>query len=115
MTTGDEKLQVEVIKRFEKCPDCGSTERMMGKLGDELKEQGLIGKDMEVGLIEVGGPIIDPTKTGQMLTKSIRPGMFALRDICIGCGRQVTVKIEKKMVEVNLQMIAGAGLPGMSN
>lgn len=118
MTTGDEKLRVEVIKRFDKCPDCGSTDRMMDRLGKEMKEQGLISEDMEVGLVEVGGPLVDPTKVGQMLTVSVRPGIFALRDICIGCGRQVTVKIERKMVEVNLQMlIPGTGplLPGRGN
>ena len=102
MTTGDNN-QVEVIARFAKCPWCGSTDRMMGRLGNELKEQGLIDENMEVGLAEVGGPIIDPTKVSQMLVASVKPGMFALRDICIGCGREITVKIEKKPVMIGLQ------------
>lgn len=99
MATGDQE-QVEVIARFGKCPWCGSNRRMMGELGEELKEQGLIGKDMEVGLHEVGGPLIDPRM--QMLSQSLRPGMFALRDICIGCGRTITVKIEKKLTTIGM-------------
>jgi len=98
----NERPQVEVIARFKKCPWCGSTDRMMGRLAKEMVENGLLSEGIEVGLVEVGGPIIDPTKTSQMLTKSIRPGMFALRDICVGCGREVTVKIEKKQLVVGL-------------
>ena len=98
MTTSNNKPKV--LKRFSKCPDCGSTDFMMAGLGKELKEQGLISEGLEVGLTEVGGPIVDPTiKT---LTTFARAARFALRDICMGCGRQVTVKIEQKDVVVGM-------------
>ena len=92
--------QVEVIARFEKCPWCGSTDWMMRRLGKEFVEGGLIDEGMDLGIGEIGGTIVDPRKP--MLTASMRPGMFALRDMCIGCGRQVTVKIEKRPVPVGM-------------
>ena len=98
---------VEVIARYAKCPWCGSTDFMMQRLGKELKESGLIGENMDVGIQEVGGPIIDPSKAGQMLAVSMRPAMYALRDVCIGCGRDVTIKIEKRLVKIGITSTAG--------
>ena len=105
MTSGNEQPQVEVIARFAKCPDCGSTDFMMRRLGKEMVEQGLLDEGMDVGVHEVGGPIVDPRR--QLLSLSLRPGMFALRDVCIGCGRMVTTKIEKKMTTVGMTTIPG--------
>ena len=109
MTTGEDN-NVELIARYEKCPWCGSTDRMMGRLGKEMKEKGLLEEGMDVGLVEIGGPIIDPDKIGQTLAVSTRPGMYALRDICIGCGREITVKIEKKITVLGINPPQG-GLP----
>lgn len=100
MSSENQQPAAELIARFVKCPWCGSTDFMMRKLGIEMIEQGLIDEGMDVGTHEIGGPIIDPRKT--LLTGSLRPGMFALKDICIGCGREVTVKIEKKMTRVGV-------------
>ncbi len=105
MTSGNQQLKPEIIARFAKCPDCGSTDWMMKRLGKELKEQGLIGENMEVGVFEVGGPIIDPAKVSQMLSVSTRPAMYALRDICIGCGRLITVKIERRIELIKTDVI----------
>lgn len=105
----NENMQVEVIARFDKCPWCGSEQRMMGELAKEMVEQGLLSEGVDAGTHEVGGPIIDPTKAGQMLAVSYRPGMYALRDTCIGCGREITVKIERRPTEVRLGMPQGAG------
>lgn len=102
--------QVEVVARFGRCPWCGSTDFMMKRLAKEMVEDGQLSEGVDVGINEIGGPIIDPSKAGQMLTMSTRPGMFALRDICVGCGRDVTVKIEKKtvMIEVGPPSAMGA-------
>lgn len=104
-----DKPAVEVIARFAKCTWCGSTDRMMGRLGKEMEEQGLIGEGMDVGTHEIGGPIIDPNKVSQMLSASLRSGMFALQDICVGCGRQITVKIEKRLTMVGIGQAPGMG------
>ena len=97
--SNEEHLNLEVVAKFARCPWCGSTDRMMGRLAKELVEMGLISEGMDVGTHEIGGPIVDPSK--EILSVSFRPGMFALRDICIGCGREITVKIEKKPVRVD--------------
>ncbi len=102
----EKDTQKGLIKRFDSCPDCGSTERMMGKLAEEMVAAGYISGDMDVGLEEIGGSVVDPTKMGTMLAKSVRPAMYALRDICIGCGRKITVKIVRKEVEVNINKVA---------
>lgn len=102
--------KAETIAEYKSCPWCGSTDRMMGKLGKELKEQGLVGEDLKMGTTEVGGTVVDPRK--QMLSASLRPGMFALRDICIGCGREITVRIEKKLVRVSLGIVPSQKQPG---
>ncbi len=91
---------VEVIARFAKCPDCGSTDFMMQRLAKEMLEKGQLTEGLDIGLVEVGGPIIDPSKVSQLLAVSNRYGMYALRDICIGCGRQITIKIEKRLMSV---------------
>ena len=96
-----DELEPTILKSFDKCPWCGSTERMMGKLGEELKEKGSIRADMNVGLKEIGGPIIDPGVTS-MLVGGLIPAHFALQDICMGCGREITVHIERKMVAIGL-------------
>ena len=95
---------IETIARFTECQDCGSTDFMMRRLGKEMVEAGLIDEGMDFGLDEVGGPIVDPRKLTTMLARSIRPGMYALRDVCIGCGRLQTVKIEKRNVVVGVGM-----------
>ena len=102
MTTENQQPQVEVIARFAKCPWCGSTDRMMGRLGKEMVEQGLITEGLDVGTHEIGGPIIDPSNTDKMLTVSMRYGMYALYDVCIGCGRNIAVKIEKRLIMLGM-------------
>lgn len=100
-----QKQVVETLAEFKKCPRCGSTARMMETLGKEMKEQGLIGEDLDVGLNEMGGPLVDPRKANQMLSMSTRPGHFAMRDVCLSCGEIYVVKITRKPV------VLGVGVP----
>ncbi len=89
---------------------------MMGDLGKEMEEAGFIRSGMSVGLDEIGGPVIDPTMTGKMLTDNIRPGHYALRDVCVGCGFHRIVRICRKPVNVQIgpagtvPVIPGRGL-----
>ncbi len=101
MTT-ENKEHTKVIVRFRKCPYCGSTDRMMNRLAKEMIKEGTLTEGIDVGIKEVGGPIFDPSKISQMLSVSIRWGIYALRDICVNCGREITVKIEKKLLKVDL-------------
>ncbi len=102
-------LKVEVIAEFKACPWCGSTRMMMRELGKEMMEKGLVREGLAIGLSEVGGTIIDPATTGQMLSVSIRRGRYALRDICVGCGREVTTRIEEKPVKIGIGLPADVG------
>lgn len=97
-----EQKAVEVIATFDKCPHCKGTRRMMETLGNELKEKGLLRKELNVGLAEVGGPIFDPERASKLVVGGTVPGMFALQDICLDCGRPYTVRIERKQVKLGL-------------
>lgn len=110
MANEEEQSISEVIVRFGKCPWCGSTDRMMGRLAKEMVERGTLTEGIDTGTHEIGGPIVDPSK--QTLSESIRPGMFALRDICVGCGREITVKIERRLTKVSIMPpLTAQGLP----
>lgn len=114
----EEQGGAEVLAVFDSCPGivirdevlsrCGSTRRMMGSLGDEMKKNGELEEEMNVGIHELGGPIIDPRKIPQMLATSLRPAMYALRDVCLDCGEVYTIRIERRVVPVNVA-IAQAG------
>ena len=110
-TAPKEQYQPEEIARFAKCPWCGSTDRMMGRLGKEMVEQGLLEEQVDVGTHEIGGPIVDPRKLNQMLAVSIKPAIYALRDICVDCGREITVKIEKRYVKMGVGVKPPPGGP----
>lgn len=94
-------VEVEVISEFRHCPRCGSTRRMMEELGKEMKEEGLVAENMDVCLDELGGPAVSPDASKKLLGQTIKPGMFALRDICIDCGELYVVKIMRKPVLVS--------------
>lgn len=97
-----EQKAVEVIATFDECYHCGSKRRMMETLGNELKEKGLLRKDLNVGLVEIGGPILDPNRSSKLVVGGTVPGMYALQDICLGCGRPYIVRIEKKQVRLDM-------------
>ena len=99
---GEVKMEEVILKEFPNCQKCGSTELMMGDLGKEMEEEGLIRPGMSVGLDEIGGPVIDPAMTGKMLTDSIRPGHYALRDVCMGCGFHRIVRVSRKPISVQI-------------
>jgi len=88
----------ELLAQFDCCPKCGDTRRMMETLGNELKEKGMIGDDLPVGLDEIGGPILDPRVADKVLIGGTTSGMFALRDVCLGCGEVYVVRIARKEV-----------------
>ncbi len=99
---GEVKMEEVLLKEFPECQKCGSTELMMGDLGKEMEQEGHIRPGMSVGIDEIGGPVLDPAMTSKMLTDAIRPGHFALRDVCMGCGFHRVVKISRKPIAIQL-------------
>lgn len=97
------------LEEFEHCPYCGSSKFMMRELGKLLKKKGFISEKLDVGISEIGGTVTDPNAPVPLIPGSIRPGDYALRDICRGCGREVTSKITRKPVQLSIAGPGGSG------
>ena len=85
-----------IIKTFDKCPVCGSTERFVG---DIAKEQGLENAEM-YGIncmpskIMFGGPVVDQKKMAGALIGATFPFFAAPLDACSNCGCVYTIRQE---------------------
>ena len=85
---------------------------MMDELGKELRLAGKISETItDIGLQEIGGPILDPGKQAHKLTISWEPARYMLQDICMNCGRARPVKIEKRWEPTAPQTIDQQQLP----
>jgi len=102
-----EQKAAEVIATFGECPRCKGKRRMMETLGNELKEEGLIGKDLTVSLSEVGGTVIDPRQLSKLLVGGTMPGAFAAQDVCLDCGKVYTVRIVRRQVPTSTIVASG--------
>lgn len=73
-------------REFTKCPCCGSEERFLEQLGDELKARGLAREDWNFHLDVRTGVVADPTKEAAIPIGSEVPGYGLKTDICMDCG-----------------------------
>lgn len=95
----------EVIKEFS-CSKvlpsgrvCGSTRRMMEELAKEMRAEGKLDEDtVDVGINEIGGPMVSRDAMMKLLAPTIIPGNYALTDVCIDCGHIYVFKIMRKPV-----------------
>jgi len=55
----------QIIAEFDKCPVCKGTKRFAESVATEQKEKGLLGEGFKCSIYQVGGPVIDPTKTAR--------------------------------------------------
>ena len=94
---------------FEKCPYCGSSEKVIGSVIGELIANGRAGEDTVSG-VALQLVIADPRRA--MLAT---PVMTVMEDICAKCGARYTVRIDVQERPITAQMKGGpkGGLPGM--
>ena len=108
----------QIIAEFDKCPGCGSTNRLAGSVADEQKAKGLLGEDWKLGIYQMGGVIVDPNKVNQMLVGTKVPVVSALVDVCMDCGMIFAVRLvrgEKSLQAVQMPPLPpGSSLPPMS-
>jgi len=111
------------IKRFDKCPACGSTERFVGDLA---KEQDLKNADMyglnsrpgPQGTPGFFGPIVDAKTMAGALIGSKFPLFAAPIDACSVCGCVYTIRQEIHTAKKALappnpnQSLSGGPFPG---
>lgn len=73
----------QAIWTFDKCPHCGSTERVAESIIGPMREKGLVKKDAK------SGAIISPVHLGNphaMLQALTIPSLLTIADICAKCG-----------------------------
>ena len=89
-------------KSFTKCPVCGSTDRFLEQLGDEMKARGLARAEWVFHLSVSSGPVIDSAKANSIPIGSIVPTFGLMTDICMGCGCLYAVDIARGEVKKTL-------------
>ena len=73
-------------KSFTKCPCCGSEDRFLEQLGDELKARGLARPECSFHLDIRQGVVIDQAKEAAVPIGSEIPAYGLVTDICMNCG-----------------------------
>lgn len=82
-------------KTFIICPVCGSPDRFLEQLGDELKERGLARPEWIFHLDVRQGPVIDPAKQQAIPIGSEVPAYGLMTDICMNCGVVYAVDVTR--------------------
>lgn len=86
-------------KTFTKCPCCGSEDRFLEQLGNELKERGLTGEDWAMHMDVRQGVVVDKTKEAAIPIGSEVPGYGFMTDICMDCGCVHAIDITRSDVK----------------
>jgi hypothetical protein len=114
----EEKLTPPVHKVFDKCPQCGSTQRDGEMEFEYRKKAGLVHKDSFPGGLKQVIPLIDPIRPPpqSIMTPNMMkiPVMTYHFDTCADCGVIYRTKFEvvDQMIPVQAQPIRNA--PGFN-
>lgn len=83
--------QAQAVWKFDKCPHCGSTERIADSIVKPMRDKGEIKKDSPTGAfispIHLGNP-------SAMLTALTVPSLLTIADVCAKCGTVYAVYVE---------------------
>ncbi len=107
--------------KFDKCPICGSPDRLAGDAAKGAIKRGFFEKDAEVAMIEMRKAMIDVRKLQAVLSGSTLPQARCAIDMCTNCGNIYgyladvsDVPIEELMAEMGPPPSL-RGLPGLSD
>ncbi len=73
-------------REFKKCPACGSENRFLEELGNELKERGLAREEWIMHLDVREGHVVDQVKEAAIPIGSDVPAFGIITDVCMDCG-----------------------------
>lgn len=88
--------------KWDKCPVCGSTRRVVETVKDEAAAKGKVGQDLKTALIQVQLPVIDPRKVSSQLTATI---LTAFIDICQDCGAAYCIEMNRSEQPINVKVV----------
>ena len=80
-------------KTFTQCPNCGSPDRFMESLGQELKDRKIANDKLQTFFSQVQGTLLDQRMTDRIPIGSSLPGFIVATDICTECGTIYAVKL----------------------
>ncbi len=86
-------------REFTKCPCCGSEDRFLEQLGNELKARGLAREEWNMHLDVKQGVVVDQTKEAAIPIGSEVPGYGIITDICIDCGCVYAIDLTRNDVK----------------
>lgn len=87
-------MKQPIIIEFDKCPNCGSKERLVGGLAEKEKKKGNMRKDLNFYAYIIPGVVKDPQREHQLLIGTSLPAYKICLDVCLQCGTIYTAKIE---------------------
>lgn len=96
----EQKKELIFPMKFDKCPVCGSTERIAEMEGNSLKAAGRMKKDAKVVMYTIQTPIVDATR---ILHSAIAPILISFYDECSKCGNFYCTEVNKVMAQVDVQ------------
>lgn len=88
-------MEKELVKTFDKCPMCGSAERLCEAMGEEVRAKGLCRKEWVFHYDIRDGVVTDTKKLEAIKTGDELPTYVIMTDICLNCGCVYAVKIVK--------------------
>ena len=86
-------------RTFTKCPCCGSEDRFLEQLGNELKARGLAREDWNFHLDVKQGVVVDKNREAAIPIGSELPGYGIMTDICMDCGCIYAIDLERRVAE----------------
>ncbi len=95
-------MDKDFSRQFSKCPCCGSEDRFLEQLGNELKERGLARDEWNFHMDVKQGVVIDPAKEAAIPIGSEMPSYGFQTDICMDCGCLYAVDITRSDVKKSI-------------
>ena len=95
-------MEESFSRDFTKCPSCGSENKFLGQLGEEMVERKLARPDWRFYYDVRSGPVIDPAKAAALPVGITVPGFVITTDICMSCGCIYATHIERATVKSHM-------------
>lgn len=86
-------MEKDFSKRNLVCPNCGSPDRFMEQLGQELKDRKLFKEEMRAYYEVKQGTLLDQSRVAFIPLGSMLPGFHIATDICMKCGTIYAVEL----------------------
>jgi len=104
-------MDKDFSKVFNSCPACGSTERFLESLANELKERGIARKEWNITFDHREGAVVDPAKEAAIPIGSEVPIYVIDTDICLNCGCVYAIRLGRGMARKTIPPALPKDLP----